>query len=154
MGVVDLREALRIADESELDLVEVAPQAKPPVCRIMDFGKYKYDQSKKQTHKKPPDVKEVKIRPRIDTHDLERKINSLKRFLDAGHKAKITMFFRGRERGRPELGMKVFDKLTELLNEEYNIIQKPRHEGSNITMVVVPQSGKTAKKPKTVKEGA
>jgi translation initiation factor IF-3 len=154
LGVVDLREALRIADENELDLVEVAPHAKPPVCRIMDFGKYKYDQSKKQSHKKTPDVKEIKIRPRIDTHDLERKVNNLKRFLDAGHKAKITMFFRGRERGRPELGMKVFDKLTELLNEEYNIIQQPRHEGSNITMVIVPKSGKTAKKPKTVKEGA
>jgi translation initiation factor IF-3 len=152
---VDLREALRIAEENELDLVEVAPTAKPPVCRIMDFGKYKYEQSKKQSNKKPPDIKEVKMRPRIDTHDLERKVNNLKRFLDSGHKAKITMFFRGRERGRPELGMKVFERLMELLNGEYNIIQKPRHEGNNITMVVVPKSAKSGKdgKAKTVKGG-
>jgi translation initiation factor IF-3 len=150
---VDLREALRIAEESELDLVEVAPNAKPPVCRIMDFGKYKYEQSKKQSHKKAPDIKEVKMRPRIDNHDLVRKVNNLKRFLDSGHKAKITMFFRGRERDKPELGMKVFEKMIELLNGEYNIIQQPRREANNITMVVVPKSAKTAQKPKTVKGG-
>jgi translation initiation factor IF-3 len=139
VGVVPTKEALRMAVESDLDLVEVAPNAAPPVCKIMDFGKYKYQISKKQAVKKTMDVKEVKIRPRIDAHDLELKVKSLRRFLDEGHRAKISMFFRGRERVRPELGMKVFEKLTEMLTGEFNVIQAPKHEGNSITMVIAPK---------------
>jgi translation initiation factor IF-3 len=140
VGIVPTREALRIAREKDLDLVEVAPGAKPPVCKIMDFGKYKYQQSKKQAQKKAPELKEVKLRPRIDEHDLQLKVRNIKRFLDAGHKAKVSMFFRGRERARPEMGMKVFDRVMELLDGDYNVIQKPRHEGNSIIMVLAPSS--------------
>jgi translation initiation factor IF-3 len=145
VGILPTREALRLAGERELDLVEVAPNANPPVCKIMDFGKYKYQQSKKQSHKKTLDIKEVKVRPRIDDHDLQLKARNLIRFLDAGHKAKITMFFRGRERGRPELGMKVFDKLVEILGDKMSIIQEPKRDGGNITMVIMPKSDKGGK---------
>lgn len=139
MGIVPAASALEAARERDLDLVEVAPNATPPVCRIMDFGKYKYQLSKKQSHKKTQDIKEIKLRPRIDEHDLQLKVRNLRRFLDEGHKAKITMFFRGRERIRPELGMKVFDRVLELLSGEYNIIQRPKHEGNSITMVMTPK---------------
>ena len=134
-----VREALKIAVERELDLVEVAPGAAPPVCRIMDFGKYKYQISKKQAVKKTQDVKEIKLRPRIDGHDLELKVKNLRRFLDDGNKAKVTMFFRGRERGRPDLGMKVFTRLMEMLTGKFNVTQAPRLEGNSITMVISPK---------------
>jgi translation initiation factor IF-3 len=139
LGIVPAARALEAAKERDLDLVEVAPNASPPVCRIMDFGKYKYQLSKKQSHKKTQDLKEIKLRPRIDEHDLQLKVRNLRKFLDGGHKAKITMFFRGRERIRPELGMKVFNRVLELLSGEYNIIQQPRHEGNSITMVMTPK---------------
>lgn len=119
--------------------MEVAPNAKPPVCKIMDFGKYKYQISKKQTQKKTQDMKEIKLRPRIDTADLERKVNNMKKFLEEGHKTKVSMFFRGRERGRPDLGMQVFEKLKEMLEGKYNIINEPRFVGNSITMVVAPK---------------
>lgn len=139
VGVVSTKEALKAAAERELDLVEVAPKAAPPVCKIMDFGKYKYQISKKQTAKKTQDVKEIKLRPRIDEHDLQLKVRNLRRFLDGGHKVKITMFFRGRERAKPELGMKVFDRLKEILPGEYNVIQSPSYEGRVIVMVISPK---------------
>lgn len=136
LGVMSAKEALKIAEQRELDLVEVAPAAAPPVCRIMDFGKYKYQISKKQTAKKTQDVKEIKLRPRIDEHDLQLKAKQISRFLEEGHKAKITMIFRGRERGRPELGMKVFEKLQELISGKFVMAQSPRLEGNSITMVL------------------
>lgn len=139
MGVLNVNDALKAAAERELDLVEVAPNADPPVCKIMDFGKYKYQMSKKQTHKKSPDVKEVKLRPRIEEHDLLLKLKSLKGFLEKGHKAKVSMMFRGRERSRPELGMKVFDRLLKELANDFNILQPPKHEGNSVTMVVAPK---------------
>jgi len=139
LGIVPIREALKIAEERDLDLVEVAPNANPPVCKVMDFGKYKYQMSKKQAPKKAVDLKEIKLRPRIGDNDLQRKVNSIRKFLDAGHKTKVTMFFRGRERGRPDLGMKVFDRLIELLEGDYNIINKPHQMGNSITMVIVPK---------------
>ena len=132
-------DALRAARETGLDLVEVAPQAAPPVCRIMDFGKYKYELDKKASHKKTTDLKEVKLRLRIEAHDLELKIRNLRRFLDDGHKAKVTMYFRGRENARPELGMKVFEKIVELLPGKYALEQPARLEGNHITMVVAPK---------------
>jgi translation initiation factor IF-3 len=140
LGIVSISEALRIADDRELDLVEVAPNVTPPVCKILDFGKYRYQLSKKQTQKKTMDVKEVKIRPQITNHDLGLKVKNIRRFLDEGNKAKITMFFRGREIIRPELGMKVFERMTQLLTGKFNIEQSPKLEGNHITMVVGPKS--------------
>jgi len=133
------REALVAAKERDLDLVEVAPNAKPPVCKIMDFGKYKYQLSKKQPAKKAQELKEVKLRPRIGNHDLERKVKYLKQFLDEGHKTKVSMFFRGRERGRPDLGLQVFDRVIEMLEGKYNIINEPRYMGNSITIVISPK---------------
>jgi len=140
LGIVQINEALRIADDRELDLVEVAPNVSPPVCKILDFGKYRYQLSKKQTQKKNIDVKEVKIRPQITNYDLGLKVRNIRRFLDDSNKAKITMFFRGREIIRPELGMKVFERMTQLLTGKFNIEQPPKLEGNHITMVVGPKS--------------
>ena len=136
-----IREALSLADEKELDLVEVSPEASPPVCKLLDFGKYKYQMSKKQTTGKKIDVKEIKIRPQIDTHDLELKVRNIRRFLDEGHKAKVMMFFRGREMARPERGMMVFEKLQQMLTGKFSIELTPKLEGNHITMVIGP-SGK------------
>ena len=130
---------MEIAGERDLDLVEVAPDAKPPVCKIMDFGKYKYQLSKKQTSKKAPDLKEVKLRPRVGEHDLQLKVRNARRFLDNGHKVKVSMFFRGRERARPDLGMEVFGRFIEILPGEHKIQQKPKHEGNSIVMVIAPK---------------
>jgi translation initiation factor IF-3 len=105
----------------------------------MDFGKFKYQMSKKQSQKKSPDVKEVKLRPRIEEHDLQLKIRNLRKFLDGGHKVKVSMFFRGRERSRPDLGEKVYIRLLELLPGTYNIIQQPKFEGNSIVMVIAPK---------------
>jgi translation initiation factor IF-3 len=140
LGIVSISEALRIADDRELDLVEVAPNVTPPVCKILDFGKYRYQLSKKQTQKKTMDVKEVKIRTQITNHDLGLKVKNIRRFLDEGNKAKITMFFKGREIIRPELGMKVFERMKQLLTGKFNIEQSPKLEGNHITMVVGPKS--------------
>ncbi len=140
LGIVSISEALRIADDRELDLVEVSPNVTPPVCKILDFGKYRYQLSKKQTQKKTMDVKEVKIRPQITNHDLGLKVKNIRRFLDEGNKAKITMFFKGREIIRPELGMKVFERMKQLLTGKFNIEQSPKLEGNHITMVVGPKS--------------
>ena len=140
LGVVSIHEALRISREAGYDLVEVAPNVSPPVCRVMDFGKYKYQMSKKHTARKTADLKEVKIRPQITDHDLQLKVKNIQRFLDEGDKAKVTMFFRGREIVRPEMGMKVFEKIRELLTGKFNIEQLPRLEGNHITMVITPSS--------------
>lgn len=139
LGIIPIDEALDLSRNKDLDLVEVAPTAKPPVCKIMDFGKYKYQMSKKQSNKKAPDLKEVKLRPRIGDHDLHLKIRNLRKFLDHGHKVKVSMFFRGRERAKPELGMQVFKKLLEIVPGDYTIQQHPKHEGNNIVMVMAPK---------------
>ena len=134
-----IADALRVAGERELDLVEVAANVKPPVCKILDFGKYRYQLSKKQTQKRSADIKEIKIRPQITEHDLGLKVKSIRRFLDEGNKAKIMMFFRGREIIRPELGMKSFQKILETLTGKFNVEQSPRLEGKNITMILTPK---------------
>lgn len=139
LGIVPISEALKIADDRSLDLVEVAPNVVPPVCKILDFGKYRYSLSKKQTQKKAMGVKEIKIRPQITEHDLSLKVKNIRRFLDEGNKAKVTMYFKGREVIRPELGMKVFEKMKQLLTGKFNIEQAPKLEGNHITMVVTPK---------------
>jgi translation initiation factor IF-3 len=134
-----LADALRVASERGLDLVEVAPNVKPPVCRVLDFGKYRYQLSKKQTQKKTAELKEIKIRPQITEHDLGLKVKSIRRFLDDGDKAKVTMFFRGREIVRPEFGMRVFEKMLNTLTGKFNVEQSPRLEGNHITMILTPK---------------
>ena len=138
-GIVSVGEALKIAAERGLDLVEVASNVSPPVCKVLDFGKYRYELSKKQTQKKTMDVKEVKVRPQITEYDLSLKVRNIRRFLDEGDKAKVTMYFRGREIIRPELGMRVFGKMQQLLTGKFNIEQAPKLEGNHITMVVAPK---------------
>lgn len=139
LGVLPISEALRVAEDRELDLVEVAPNVAPPVCKILDFGKYRYQLSKKQTQKKTMTVKEIKIRPQITENDLSLKVRNIRRFLDEGNKAKVTMYFRGREIIRPELGMKVFEKMLQLLTGKFAMEQPPKLEGNHITMVVGPK---------------
>ncbi len=106
----------------------------------MDFGKYKYQMSKKHSAKKTVTVKEIKIRPQITEHDLQLKVKNIRRFLDDGNKAKITMFFRGREIVRPEIGMKLFERIQELLTGKFQIEQPPKLEGKNIVMIIAPSS--------------
>ncbi len=140
LGVMTVREALSHAVEKDLDLVEVSPTAAPPVCKILDFGKYKYQLNKKHAQKKTIDVKEIKVRPQINEHDLGLKIKSINRFIEEGDKAKVVMFFRGREIIRPELGMKVFEKVVQQLTGKFQIEQQPKMEGNHITMVIAPKS--------------
>lgn len=138
MGIVPTKEALQLAENREFDLVEVSPDTIPPVCKLLDFGKYKYQLGKKQAVGKKIEIKEIKIRPHIDTHDLELKVRNIRRFLDEGNKAKVTMFFRGREMARPEIGMKVFEKMVQMLTGKFNIELTPKREGNHITMVIAP----------------
>ncbi|MEE9523861.1 MAG: translation initiation factor IF-3 [Thermodesulfovibrionales bacterium] len=139
LGVVSRDEALGKARGSDLDLVEVSPHSDPPVCRIMDYGKYRYQQSKKQNRSKTVGIKEVKVRPSIGDHDLDLKVRNMLRFLNGGNKAKVTMFFRGRERQRPERGMLVFERIIEKIGDQHNIEVRPRLEGNRITMIVAPK---------------
>jgi len=139
LGIVKIKDALHVAEERGLDLVEVAPDSTPPVCRIIDFGKYRYKMNKKHSHRKTMDVKEVKIRPHISEFDLERKINQMLKFLSAGNKAKVSMFFRGREIIRPEQGMMIFDKIIKRLEGNCNIETKPKLFGKSITMIMAPK---------------
>ena len=137
---MSVREAMSRAADRGLDLVEVSPTAVPPVCKILDFGKYKYQLNKKHAQKKTADIKEVKVRPQVSEHDLGLKIRNINRFIEDGDKAKVVMYFRGREIVRPELGMKVFEKITQQLTGKFQIEQQPRLEGNHITMVVAPKS--------------
>lgn len=139
LGIMSVIEALKVAEDRGLDLVEVAPNVAPPVCKILDFGKYRYQLSKKQTQKRTMDVKEIKVRPQITDYDLALKARNIRRFLDEGNKAKVMMFFRGREIIRPELGMRVFEKMMQLLTGKFNVEQAPKLEGNHITMVVAPK---------------
>ncbi len=137
---MDLHSARKHAFEKDLDLVEVAPEAKPPVCKIMDFGKYRYQQAKKHSTKhKTITVKEVKVRPRINEHDLQFKMKNARKFLEHGNKVKITMQFRGREIVHKVIGQKVLDRMIEEISEIANVEQFARMEGNRMIMVVAPK---------------
>jgi translation initiation factor IF-3 len=142
IGVVDTREALRQASDLDLDLVEVAPQADPPVCRIMDYGKFKYERDvrQKEARKKQSrtGLKEIKFRPKIDRHDYATKTGHVARFLNGGHKVKITIMFRGREMAHTELGRKILDRVVEDLGETIVVESMPKQEGRNMIMVIAP----------------
>ena len=137
------QEALQTAMSLGLDLVEVAPESKPPVCRIMDYGKYRYEQSKKAKDAKKKQtviqIKEVKIRPKTDEHDLEFKTRHIEKFLKEGNKAKVTMIFRGREVMHTNLGRKLLDRLAEDLKDAAIVEQLPRLEGKNMVMILAPK---------------
>jgi translation initiation factor IF-3 len=143
LGVMSLQEALQTAMSLSLDLVEVAPESKPPVCRIMDYGKYRYEQSKKAKDAKKKQtviqIKEVKMRPKTDEHDLEFKTRQIEKFLKEGNKAKVTMIFRGREVMHSNLGRKLLDKLAEDLKDTAIVEQLPRLEGKNMVMILAPK---------------
>jgi len=140
LGVVATREAQQKADESELDLVEVAPQSKPPVCRIMDFAKYKYDQEKKERQAKKQQhkvhVKEIRLKPTIDENDYQVKLRKLKDFLDRGDKVKVRLMFRGREMAHQELGRRVIDRVVADTVQHGQIERPPKLEGRIIYMVI------------------
>jgi len=137
------REAQRLAEEKQLDLVEVAPAAKPPVCRIMDIGKYKYEQSKreKEARKKQKivSIKEVKLRPNIEEHDFNVKVKNAIRFLKDGDKVKASIIFRGREIVHTQLGQKLLTRLAENLVEHCNVERQPKLEGKNMIMILSPK---------------
>ena len=143
LGIMTLAEALDIAAKAGLDLVEVAPNSTPPVCRIMDYGKFRYQQSKKQQVAKKSQsvfqVKEIRIRPKTDEHDLQVKIKHIKKFLSQNDKVKITMMFRGREIAYTDLGRKIMDDIQKELAEISIIDQHPRLEGRNMVMIVSPK---------------
>jgi len=146
MGIVPLVQAKQIAEEAELDLVEVSPNAKPPVCRIMNYGKYKFEQSKKQQEakkkQKQMQVKEVKFRPGTDEGDYQVKLRNLIRFLNDGDKAKVTLRFRGREMAHQDLGLKLLQRIEADLEEQGVVEQRPRMEGRQMVMVIAPAKKK------------
>ena len=143
VGVMPTREALAQAAEAHLDLVEVAPQASPPVCRIMDYGKFKYQQSKKQQEARRRQtiiqVKEIKVRPKIEEHDMGFKLKNTRRFLGEGDKVKISVIFRGREIAHTDRGFKILSQMAEALADVGTVEQAPRLEGRNMSMIVTPK---------------
>ncbi len=144
LGVLPISEALRIAAELELDLVEVAPEAVPPVCRITDFGKFKYQQSRraKDARKKQTiiQVKEVKMGPKTDEHDFQFKARHVRRFLEEGNKAKVTIRFRGREMAHTELGRRLLDRMSSDMTDIATIESHAKLEGRNLVMILTPKS--------------
>ncbi|UCD15372.1 MAG: translation initiation factor IF-3 [Candidatus Omnitrophota bacterium] len=143
LGIFPRELALRKADEAGLDLVEIAPQAKPCVCRIMDFSKYKYEQIKREKeakkHQKQAQLKEIRLRPRIDNHDYEVKLKHIKEFLAKRHKVRIRMMFRGREMAHKELGKRLIDKLTKDIEKDGKIDKEPQMLGRTLVMILGPK---------------
>jgi translation initiation factor IF-3 len=147
VGIVKRDEALAYARERDLDLVEIAPEAKPPVCRVLDYSKYKYEQEQKRKqarkHQQQVTVREMKLRPKIATHDYETKKGHVLRFLKQNNKVKLTIMFRGREQAHPERGEALLRKLADELSEFGTIEQEPNQEGRNMTMMMAPVRGST-----------
>ncbi|MFQ5618605.1 MAG: translation initiation factor IF-3 [Rhodospirillales bacterium] len=143
VGVLSAEEGLQMAIDAGLDLVEVSPNADPPVCKILDYGKFKYEEQKKRNEarkkQKIIEVKEIKMRPGIDEHDYQVKMRSMKRFLGDGDKVKVTVRFRGREMAHQELGMRVLDRVCEDLEEMVKVEIVPQMEGRLMTMVLAPR---------------
>lgn len=146
VGIVRVEQALQLAREQDLDLVEVAPQARPPVVKLMDYGKFKYEAAQKareaRKNQQQTVIKEQKLRPKIDDHDYETKKGNVVRFLNKGSKVKVTIMFRGREQSRPELGYRLLERLANDV-EEYGFVEaRPKQDGRNMTMVIAPHRGK------------
>jgi translation initiation factor IF-3 len=143
LGIVSLYQALAIADEAGLDLVEISPNAAPPVCKVLDFGKYKYELQKKENEarkkQKVIEIKEIKMRPGIDDHDYDVKMRAMQRFIAEGDKVKITLRFRGREMVHQDLGAKVLERVRADMGETIKVEQTPKMEGRQMTMVIAPR---------------
>ena len=144
LGIVSSREAQKIADERKLDLVKIAPTAKPPVCRIMDYGKYKFDQAKKEKEarkkQKTVDVKELRLSPSIDTHDVQVKVKKANEFLKDGDKVKISIRFRGREIGHSKVGMQIMEDFAKATEEVGTVDKQPKMEGKSLVMFLAPKN--------------
>jgi translation initiation factor IF-3 len=158
VGIVRIEDALRLAQEADLDLVEVAPQARPPVAKLMDFGKFKYESAQKaresRRNQQQTVIKEQKLRPKIDPHDYETKKGHVVRFLNAGNKVKVTIMFRGREQSRPELGYRLLQKLADEVAEIGVVESSPKQDGRNMIMVLAPLKPPQKGKPKAGKDAA
>lgn len=143
VGVVSLRDALLAAEDANLDLVEVAPQAEPPVCKILDYGKFKFEAQKKAAEarkkQKVIEVKEIKLRPNIDDNDYDVKMRAARRFIEEGDKVKVTMRFRGREMAHQDLGMNVLMRVRDYLDDLAKVEQMPKLEGRQMIMVLAPR---------------
>jgi len=143
LGIMPVKEGLRLAEERQLDLVEVAPGAKPPVCRIMDFGKYKYEQSKKEKEARKKqrviNIKEVKLRPNIEDHDFNVKLRNVLRFLKSGDKVKVSIMFRGREIVHNKLSQQLLERIADEAKEISTMERKPKLEGKNMIMILAPR---------------
>jgi translation initiation factor IF-3 len=150
VGIVPTDQALKLAQEADLDLVEVAPTARPPVCKLMDYGKFKYENAQKAREARRNQtnvvIKEMKLRPKIDAHDYETKKGHVVRFLSQGDKVKITIMFRGREQHRPELGYRLLQRLAEDVNELGFVESNPKQDGRNMIMVLGPHKKKAEAK--------
>jgi translation initiation factor IF-3 len=143
VGVVSRNQALQMAFDAGLDLVEVSPNAEPPVCKILDYGKFKYEAQKKaaeaRKRQKTIDVKEIKLRPSIDDHDYDVKMRAIRRFIEEGDKVKVTLRFRGRELAHQELGLQLLDRVKGEVAEATKVEQEPRMEGRQMVMVLAPR---------------
>ena len=140
LGIMSAREAMKIAMEAELDLVKIAPTAKPPVCNIIDYGKYKYEQTRKEKEAKKKqrtvEIKEVRLSPNIDTNDLNTKVNNAKKFISKGNKVKVTLRFRGREMAHVQQSRHILDDFAEMLSDIAVVEKAPKLEGRNMSMVL------------------
>jgi translation initiation factor IF-3 len=144
LGILPIQQALDLAKSKDMDLVEVAAEASPPVCRIMDYGKFKYTQSRRQKEARKKQttilVKEVKLGPKTDTHDFDFKAKHVRRFIEEGNKAKVTVRFKGREMAHTELGWKILQKMTELMGDVATVENHPRMEGRMLSMILSPKA--------------
>ncbi|MFI0453008.1 translation initiation factor IF-3 [Actinomadura sp. 6N118] len=158
VGIVPIAKALELARESDLDLVEVAPTARPPVAKLMDYGKFKYESAMKAREARKNQahtvIKEIKLRPKIDPHDYETKKGHVVRFLKAGDKVKVTIMFRGREQSRPELGFRLLQRLAEDVEELGFVESRPKQDGRNMIMVIGPHKKKAEAKAEAKAERA
>ena len=156
LGIMSLRDALQLAAEQQLDLVEVAPNAKPPACRVMDFGKFRFEQQKRDKEAKKKQkvitLKEVKLRPNIEDHDYEVKKKNAQRFIADGDKVKVTIMFRGRELAHPELGRQILVRMANEMKEPAIVEREPKIEGRNMFMILTPRPAKAQQSP--AKQGA
>ena len=146
LGIMSASEALRLAEERDLDLVKISPQAKPPVCKIMDYGKYRFDMAKREKearkNQRVVDIKEVRLSVNIDTHDFDTKVGHAKRFIAGGDKVKVSIRFRGRDLGHPEIGLDTMTRFAEFCSESASVEKPAKMEGRNMIMFLAPKTGK------------
>jgi translation initiation factor IF-3 len=158
LGIMPTHEALRLAEEKGLDLVEISPRAFPPVCRIMDYGKYKYQEAKKKQQQRQKastvETKEIKFRPKTEEHDMDFKVKHVRRFLESGNKVRLAVVFRGREITHPQTGMKVLNRVVELCSDIATVEATPNMEGRRMIMVIAPKPGVVRKAQEARKAAA